>query len=174
MTNSTNDPQRPSPYIICDIDGVLAIRGPRGPWEFERCEVDVLCLGIYERLRALRTSGIRIALLTGRNRRWKTVTTQWLEQCEVPYEGLFMRAEDDDARESWVVKRDIFSTSIQPEFGDRPIFIIDDDPSACAAFNNLGLLALHVCHAGATTFNLPRPFNRNRSQAMFSRRLRRR
>lgn len=159
---------RQGQYIICDIDGVLAIRGDRGAWDFDRCSVDSLCQPAFELISSLHGSGVHVVLMTGRNGRWEPATRLWLTRHEIPHAALFMRPTDDDQRESCLVKLDLFSAVIKPEFGECCMGIIDDDPRVCDAFASIGVFALHVTssaaaihHPGRRLSGIPprRPFN---------------
>ena len=49
--------------IICDIDGTLAIRNGRGPFEHEKSNTDTLCKEVKNLLDLYKSNGYKIIIL---------------------------------------------------------------------------------------------------------------
>ncbi|WGH21893.1 polynucleotide kinase [Rhodococcus phage Trogglehumper] len=134
------------PAIIVDVDGTLVdvrstrrhVLGPKKDFdafhsEAINCppipEVVEMCIDWHER-------GHGILVVTARKYRWFTDTENWLiEHLPVPYEGPFMRG-DDDNRPDYEIKREIFGL-LANRF--EICHAIDDNPKVIALWEELGL-----------------------------------
>ncbi|MEU8761435.1 AAA family ATPase [Streptomyces sp. NPDC048659] len=130
------DPALPS-AVMCDIDGTLALRGDRGPYDFGRCDEDLLNPPVREALRAFRaTQGDRIVLLSGRSEDHRALTEAWLARYEVPYDELWMRA-SGDGRSDDIVKAELFDAHVRPRYAVR--VSLDDRDRVVAVWRRMGL-----------------------------------
>ncbi|MFI8519907.1 AAA family ATPase [Streptomyces sp. NPDC085481] len=130
------DPALPS-AVLCDIDGTLALRGDRGPYDFSRCDLDLLNLPVREALRAFRASHQdRIVLLSGRSEDHRALTEAWLERYEVPYDELWMRA-SGDGRSDDLVKAELFDAHVRHRYAVR--VSLDDRDRVVAVWRRMGL-----------------------------------
>lgn len=139
------------PAIIVDVDGTLVdvrstrrhVLGPKKDFEafhseaincppIERTIED--CIGWHD-------LGHQILVVTARKYRWFTDTENWLiEHLPVPYEGPFMRG-DDDNRPDYEIKREIFG-QLDERF--EICHAIDDNPKVIALWEELGLTVTTV------------------------------
>ncbi|MFE0334187.1 polynucleotide kinase, partial [Streptomyces sp. NPDC058955] len=123
--------------VLCDIDGTLALRGDRGPYDFTRCDLDLLNLPVREALRAFRASHQdRIVLLSGRSEDHRALTEAWLERYEVPYDELWMRA-SGDGRSDDLVKAELFDAHVRHRYAVR--VSLDDRDRVVAVWRRMGL-----------------------------------
>jgi hypothetical protein len=105
---------------IVDIDGTLALRGDRGPFDWRRVGEDAPNGPVIEVVRAL-SARSRIVYMSGRMEECREQTLGWLHRhvCQSPltcFHGpLFMRA-DGDCRPDNVVKRELYETFIAGEY----------------------------------------------------------
>ena len=76
--------------FVFDIDGTLALRGERSPYDWKRIGEDTVNVPVRECLRALRAGGFSILLFSGRDAACKWGTVAWLEQ-----QGLYHGADFD-------------------------------------------------------------------------------
>lgn len=130
------DPALPS-AVLCDIDGTLALRGDRGPYDFTRCGEDLLNPPVRDALRAFRHSERdRIVLLSGRSEDHRPVTEAWLARHEVPYDELWMRAAGD-GRGDDIVKAELFDAHIRDRYAVR--VSLDDRDRVVALWRHMGL-----------------------------------
>jgi len=130
------DPALPS-AVMCDIDGTLALRGARGPFDFTRCGEDLLNVSVRGALRSFRgADGDVIVLLSGRGEEHRERTEAWLRAHEVPYDELWMRAAGDGRRDD-VVKAELFDRHVRHRFAVR--VSLDDRDRVVAVWRRMGL-----------------------------------
>ncbi|MGW7118575.1 phosphatase domain-containing protein, partial [Streptomyces xanthophaeus] len=130
------DPALPS-AVMCDIDGTLALLGNRGPYDFSRCELDVLNESVRHALDAFRRAdGDVIVLLSGRSEEHRPQTESWLRRHGVPYDELWMRATGDTRRDD-VVKAELFDAHVRHRYAVR--VSLDDRDRVVAVWRRMGL-----------------------------------
>ncbi|MFG2115779.1 AAA family ATPase [Streptomyces sp. NPDC048718] len=130
------DPALPT-AVLCDIDGTLALRGDRGPYDFSRCDTDLPNLPVRDALRAFRDCHQdRIVLLSGRSEDHREMTEAWLARYEVPYDELWMRA-SGDGRPDDLVKAELFDTHVRHRHAVR--VSLDDRDRVVAVWRRMGL-----------------------------------
>ncbi|MFE5715546.1 AAA family ATPase [Streptomyces sp. NPDC056501] len=130
------DPSLPS-AVMCDIDGTLALRGDRGPYDFSRCDLDLLNVSVRDALRAFRhAESDRIVLLSGRSEDHREITEEWLARHDVPYDELWMRA-SGDGRGDDVVKAELFDAHMRHRYAVR--VSLDDRDRVVALWRRMGL-----------------------------------
>lgn len=130
------------PAYIFDVDGTLALRGDRDPYDAshaieDRVNEDVgrMLSLIYYDYRA------DIFIVTGRSARHRDVTERWLRVSGIPFDQLYMRA-DDDNRPDHVVKREILHEHILPRY--KVLGVFDDRDSVVAMWREEGLTCFQV------------------------------
>lgn len=128
---------------LVDIDGTLAIRGNRGPYDWNQVGEDTPNPPIVTIVQALLLAGHPIAYVSGRKERSRRQTEMWLH-ANVGHldntEGLWMRG-DNDNRPDVQVKRDIYTA----HFAGRTIAgVIDDRAAVVRMWRSLGLTVLQV------------------------------
>ena len=109
--------------IICDIDGTLALRQDRGPYEHEKSNTDSLCKEVKNLLDLHKSNGYKIIIFTGRQLRFKDVTLKWLQTNQVEYDIIEFR-KDDDNRMDAEVKFDMYNEFIKDIYDIE--FVLDD------------------------------------------------
>ncbi|MEV4947786.1 AAA family ATPase [Streptomyces sp. NPDC053755] len=130
------DPALPS-AVMCDIDGTLALRGDRGPYDFTRCDLDLLNGSVRDALRAFQDAHRdTIVLLSGRNEDHRAMTEAWLRHHGVPYDELWMRA-SDDGRPDDIVKAELFDAHVRHRYAVR--VSLDDRDRVVAVWRRMGL-----------------------------------
>ncbi|MFE2014301.1 AAA family ATPase [Streptomyces sp. NPDC059491] len=130
------DPALPT-AVMCDIDGTLALRGARGPYDFTRCDEDLLNPSVRDALRAFRNAERdRIVLLSGRSEDHRALTEAWLAHHEVPYDELWMRA-SGDGRGDDIVKAELFDAHVRHRYAVR--VSLDDRDRVVALWRRMGL-----------------------------------
>lgn len=127
---------------LFDIDGTLAHKNDRHPFDWDKVGEDTPFGTIIEVLQAMRNSG-EIVLVSGRE---GTVTCRnqteiWLHHHGVQYAELFMRAEGDYRKDS-MVKHEIFWDEIAPRWNVRGVF--DDRNQVVDMWRSMGLTCLQV------------------------------
>jgi hypothetical protein len=130
---------------IVDIDGTLAEKGTRGPFDWHRVGEDTPNEPVIEVVRALMAAGFEVRYVSGRMEQCREITVDWLRKhvmsSTLPSD-LFMRA-DGDYRPDTVVKREIFEAHFA---GKHDVAGVVDDRSKVVAMwrNELGLTVLDV------------------------------
>lgn len=136
VTAYVPDPALPA-AVMCDIDGTLALTGDRGPYDFSRCELDLLNEPVRHALDAFRRAhGDTIVLLSGRGEEHRPQTEAWLRRHEVPYDELWMRAAGDSRRDD-VVKAELFDAHVRHRYAVR--VSLDDRDRVVAIWRRMGL-----------------------------------
>ena len=135
--------------IIVDIDGTLAHMTNRGPFEWDKVgddEVDTvirnLC-NVYESYEPYESGeqSIRVILMSGRDSVCRDDTVDWLRKNRVSYTSLFMR-DSVDSRKDTIVKKEMFDAHIIGKYNVE--FVVDDRPSVCRQWHDMGLKVLRV------------------------------
>lgn len=133
------------PVWVFDIDGTLALKGDRRPFDWSRVKEDkpnpAVCAIAY----TLLDMGQSIAYISGRSDECYDDTINWLysnvEHGLDGSVGLFMRAEGDFRRDT-VVKREIYDNHIKNEYNVLGVF--DDRRSVVKMWRELGLTCFDV------------------------------
>lgn len=136
------NPALPDCYIF-DVDGTLAIRKDRGPFEWEKVGRDVPnipIIRIWKRLIGVRN--INMFVVSGRDEICRQMTIDWLaNQCEVFPESLYMRPQGD-TRQDAIIKEEIYRKHIEGKYNVLAVF--DDRNQTVAKWRELGLTCLQV------------------------------
>ncbi len=123
-----------------DIDGTVALRGARSPYDFTLVRYDKPNAVIVDLVRMLSSHG-PIIFVTGRDGSCRKDTEEWLDQ-HVGVQGpLFMRR-SGDTRKDADVKREIFRNEIVSNYTVR--LVLDDRNQTVALWRQLGLVCLQV------------------------------
>jgi predicted kinase len=126
---------------IFDIDGTLAIKGDRSPFEWNKVGLDKPMKHVVNILKSLYDSEYEIIITSGRDSICRGLTEDWLEGCFIPYNKLFMR-EENDMRKDDVVKAEIFWQHIAPKYNVEMVF--DDRPQVTRMWRSIGLNVLQI------------------------------
>jgi predicted kinase len=159
------DPSLPH-CIICDVDGTIAERTDRGPFEWDKVSTDVpkqeiielihnYCLGKDTKFGFDNNfdEQIYVVFFSGRKEQCKGDTTTWISEhvitkeflsmirSEISYD-LFMRKDDDNRKDS-IVKKELFDEHIRGKYYVE--FVLDDRNQVVEMWRNeLGLTCLQV------------------------------
>ena len=129
------DPFLP-PVVLCDIDGTLAWRAGRGPYEIGKCETDLLNPEVARILALCDRAEDYVILLSGRQSEFREHTLRWLKTHGVVFDELHMRAEGD-RRGDDVVKAELFDAHVRGRYNVR--FVLDDRDRVVALWRRMGL-----------------------------------
>lgn len=127
--------------IICDIDGTLAHRKDRSPYDYSRVREDDVDVDIRDLIYVHYIAGTTIILLSGREDSCEEDTQQWLQDNLVPHHELFMR-DSGDYRKDSIVKRELFDQHIRDNYRVR--FVLDDRDQVVQMWRDLGLKCFQV------------------------------
>jgi hypothetical protein len=128
--------------VIFDVDGTLALRVDREPFDWSQVVLDRPNNPIIEILRMFSRQQIRIVYVSGRPEKTRRDTKKWLDKhCGVDGE-LFMRGDLDNRKDS-IVKREIYESKIK--VGHDVICVFDDRNQVVRMWRDeLGLICLQV------------------------------
>lgn len=128
---------------IFDIDGTLALKGDRSPFDWGKVENDHLngyVASVFEVLRHSDDTPTMI-LLSGRDSICRKATEGWLDHNGLNYDFLYMRSEGDN-RKDWIVKKELYEAHIKGDYNVLGIF--DDRPQMIRGWRSLGLPVFDV------------------------------
>lgn len=133
---------KPQAYIV-DIDGTMAIKGDREPFEWDAVECDTPNTPVVRMVQAMAKAGISVIFCSGRMEQARPGTTRWLAaHYGHHYEMLLMRA-DGDYRKDSVVKEEIYRERIEPFY--NIMAVIDDRTQVVDMWRDrLGLVCFQV------------------------------
>lgn len=126
--------------VIVDVDGTLALRGSRSPYDFRQVKQDRPNKPVIELVRVL-AARARIVYISGRDDSCSQDTRDWLDQHVGACGDLFMRRSGDKRRDS-IIKEEIFRREIE---GQAEVwFVLDDRDQTVDMWRSLGLTCLQV------------------------------
>lgn len=128
---------------LVDVDGTLAIRQERNPYDWRGAEADLPNTAVITAVQALAAHPdvSAILVISGRHEGARALTMRWLSSNGVPFTDLFMRSGNDN-RSDDIVKEEIFRTRIEPNY--QVAGIIDDRDRVVKMWRRLGLVCFQV------------------------------
>lgn len=127
--------------IICDIDGTLAQRTNRGPYDMTRVGDDDLVIEIAAILDKFKEE-VTIIIVTGRDEgECADATKEWLFSHGISHRHLFMRPEGNRESDD-IIKGRIYDEKIEPHYD--VMFVLDDRDRVVKMWRERGLKCLQV------------------------------
>ncbi|MFC4014692.1 hypothetical protein ACFOY2_46230 [Nonomuraea purpurea] len=127
---------------LVDVDGTLAEKGDRDPYDWARVGEDTPNWPVIETVRALHHRGYRIVVMSGRSDECRAATAAWLNaHLGVPWEALHMRA-TGDYRQDAEVKTELYETRVRGRYDVR--VVLDDRRQVVDAWRALDLTVFQV------------------------------
>jgi hypothetical protein len=130
------------PLYIFDIDGTLAIMKNRDPYDWANVKNDALNLSVFRCLQALRQSGCKIAIFTGRDGCCEDLTKEWLSEYGVGYDYFAIRP-TGDKRPDDIVKLEMFE-EMQAKHKFYVLGVFDDRDKVVKMWRERGLQCFQV------------------------------
>ena len=141
--------------IIVDIDGTIALRDNRSPFDYNKAYSDKADHRMAHLLKSLiRDCEYKVIFVTGREDigDCRRITTSWLNDNIYPVQGhngfvpvsnweLLMRTEGDN-RSDDIVKKEIYEKRIAPQYD--VVIVFDDRDKVVKMWRDLGLLCGQV------------------------------
>jgi hypothetical protein len=110
--------------VLVDVDGTLAIRGKRSPFDWSRVGEDQPNPAVVELVQTIALAGRhRIVVMSGRKEQSRRQTEMWLDAQGIEFVELLMRADHDD-RPDHRTKADLYRRHVAPRYDVA--FVIDD------------------------------------------------
>ena len=126
--------------VIFDIDGTLAEKGDRSPYDWSKVGEDKPIQPIIDLLHLFQKDGYKIIVFSGRDSVCMRETELWLEKNEIFQDLLFMRTERDNSPD-YMVKENFYGM-VKGDFDIR--YVVDDRLQVCKLWHRLGLTLLRV------------------------------
>lgn len=102
-------PDKPD-CVIFDIDGTVAIKGDRSPYDWKRVGEDKLerdTASIADYISSCEEPRPKIVICTGRDGICLYETERWMKSVGLPYDEVYIRPQGD-SRPDWVVKEEMW------------------------------------------------------------------
>jgi predicted kinase len=137
--------------VICDLDGTLALfkfpdgTSTRSPFNASKCyDTDMLNMPVYNIITMYHNIDMPIILLSGRSSKYRNETIKFLEKYNVEYNGLFMRKEGDDRKDS-IIKKELWEENIKGKYNVH--LVLDDRDQMIELWRNeLGFTTFQVAN----------------------------
>lgn len=128
--------------IIVDIDGTIALRGDRNPFDEEAVGQDTPNLSVVAVVRAMHRDGYKVIFVSGRTEKSRDATEVWLSvNVPVLYEQLLLRPNADN-RPDQVLKMGFYEAFIRDQYS--VLCVIDDRQRVVDMWRDLGLTCMQV------------------------------
>jgi hypothetical protein len=128
--------------VLVDVDGTVALRGPRSPYDESLVHLDLPNLAVISAVQAMHAAGHAVVFCSGRTEGSRAATERWLaEHVGVEPAGLFLRAVGD-RRSDVVVKREMYERHIRPAW--HVVVVFDDRQQVVDGWRELGLTVFQV------------------------------
>lgn len=132
------------PCIIVDVDGTIAEKGDRNPFDWKKVGEDTPIDNIIDIIRMFHNT-YHIIFFSGRDGICESETREWLKK-QFSYvfneQNLFMRKEGDNRKDT-IIKKELFEQHIRGKYNCKGVF--DDRNSVVKMFREeLGLTVLQV------------------------------
>lgn len=133
--------------LLVDIDGTVALKGPRGPFDWDRVGEDAPNQPVIDVVNTIQAgfrykSGIKVIFMSGRSDACRAQTDQWIRNhITADFDALHMRA-DGDMRKDSIVKAELFDKHVRRNY--RVFCVLDDRNQVVDMWRKLGLTCLQV------------------------------
>jgi hypothetical protein len=127
--------------IIVDIDGTLAHKGDRNPFDYKNVDKDTVDEVIMETVNQFYRLNYRVIIVSGREDSCRDLTIQWLNDNMINYHDLYMR-KSKDMRKDAIIKKEIYDEFIKEHYS--VLFVLDDRNQVVEMWREIGLKCLQV------------------------------
>ena len=126
--------------VIFDIDGTLADKYGRCPYDWESVGDDLPKKPVIKALNAYKKAGYKIIIFTGRDGSCKKQTLAWLKKHSINFHHFDIRKAKDNRCDS-IVKREMYD-KIKDKYSVEAVF--DDRDRVVRTWRDLGLQCFQV------------------------------
>lgn len=143
--------QGPKPYVpppqarravLVDIDGTVALKGTRSPFDESRVHEDRPNAPVIATVQALHATGRAIIFMSGRTDACRAETAAWLRKhVRIPFHALHMR-KAGDMRKDAIVKAELFDAHVRDRF--HVLLVLDDRQQVVDMWRSMGLCVFQV------------------------------
>lgn len=145
--------------IIVDVDGTLAIRGERSPYEYWKAENDTLNISVANLVNSITHYNndyygekVKIIIMTGREnlravdsnykfQSIKELTEVWLKSNFIHFDEIYIR-DQGDKRPDYIVKKEMYENYVKNKYNVD--YVIDDRKQVIDMWRQQGLMVLDV------------------------------
>ena len=129
--------------IIVDIDGTVALKGTRNPFDESRVHEDLPNNPVIDVIRAdVIANDVEIIYMSGRTQGCWNATYDWLEDHVASWPAqLYMRAVGDNRADN-IIKRELFDKHVRYNYRVQRVY--DDRNQVVQMWRSLGLTVLQV------------------------------
>lgn len=113
----------------------------RTPFEWNKVGADRVHEVVADMVEGYYLADYTVIILSGRDGICREVTEDWLEKYGISHDRLIMRSEGDNRKDT-VVKEEMFWIHIADNYNVKAV--IDDRPSVCRMWQELGLKVINV------------------------------
>lgn len=128
--------------ILVDIDGTVALRGDRSPYDETRVLEDLPNVPVVAVVKAMRRAGYQVVFCSGRTDGCYEATSLWIKRHVLPEETILHMRGAGDVRKDSIVKREIFDEHVRDRYD--VLLVLDDRASVVEMWRSLGLTVLQV------------------------------
>jgi hypothetical protein len=128
--------------ILVDIDGTVATMGERGPFEWDKVDLDTRREEIADMVRGYALQDYAVIMVSGRDSICREKTVKWLAKNGIRYDQLLMRPIGDQ-RKDCIVKEELFMAHIADQYDVRAV-LDDRNQVVINTWIKLGLTVVHV------------------------------
>ena len=141
-TYITQDPKLPH-AIICDLDGTMCIHNGRGPFEYNRCDTDLLNESVSRVVTSYcnHYKDNKVIYMSGREDFCREKSEMWLRDRNLFNGLLYMRATGDH-RKDVIIKKELFDKHIKDKYFID--FCLDDRTQVVKLWRSMGLSCMQV------------------------------
>jgi len=139
--------------IVVDVDGTLALRGNRSPYDYWKAGEDELNLTVADLVHHIQYSigierNIATIIATGRENlidedgfTVSDLTQKWLKKYGINFNSIYIR-ENGDKRPDWQVKEEIYRNYIEDYY--NVLYWIDDRKQVIDHMRSIGVMVIDV------------------------------
>lgn len=146
LSKTYEEPPYRERAILVDIDGTLAKRVARSPYDYTRVSTDGVHEHIAKMVRMYNAKGYVIIILSGRpdtnDGQVRRDTEEWLKLNNIPFDELYMRPGDRLKDNDADIKQDLFDEHVRNQY--RVDLMIDDRDRVTRRMRKLGIPVLQV------------------------------
>jgi len=138
---------------LFDLDGTLAdlthrlhfISNGNKDWDgfFAACDDDCPIQTVVDTCRLLKKAGATILLVSGRSDAVRDKTWKWLKDCEVPFDGLYMRKAGDHRQDN-IVKSELLDELAATWDIKKIVGVFEDRNQVVEMYRERGLRVFQV------------------------------
>lgn len=127
--------------FICDIDGTIAEKGDRSPYDYSKVSYDTVIEPVATVVKMVDRHIAPVVFVSGRSIDCYKETKNWLESNGFTVHGLYMRSSNDMYTADYKVKYKIVK---QFEGKVNILGVFDDRPQVIRMWENLGIKVFNV------------------------------